>query len=532
MAQHDSFDAIVIGGGHNGLVAGNYLQRGGCSTLVLERRYIVGGACVTEEVFPGFKVSTTSYVCSLLRPEIIRDLELKRFGYEVIERNPSSFSPYPGDRYLIFWRDQRETCREIAKFSKKDALRFPDFEAELGQLARFVHPLLLKIPPDPTANAAAEVLESIKLIWRMRSLGRKFYDQIRVFSMSVSDYLGLWFESEELKVRMATDGIIGAWAGPFSPGTAYVLFHHVMGETQGRSGVWGYVRGGMGGLSNALAKSFESRGGKILTQADVKSILIRDGRAVGVSLRDGREFYARKVLSNCDPRRTFLGLVGEKNLPTDFVHGVEGIRFRSGVIKINVALNGLPDFRAYPGREVGPQHKGTIHIAPTLEYMERAFDDAKLGMASQNPVIEMTIPSTVDNSLTPEGKHVMSMFVQYAPFERKDGVQWNEESKSVFAKRVFRIVNEYAPNFESCVDDFQVLSPPDLEREYGLTGGNIFHGEMTLDQLFFMRPLPGYAKFRTPILGLYLCGSGCHPGGGVMGAPGYIGARVAMADRR
>lgn len=524
------FDAIIVGGGHNGLVTANYLQRAGFQTLVLERRSIVGGACVTEEVFPGYKVSTTSYVCSLFRPEIIRDLELKKYGYEILERDPSSFSPYPGNKSLIFWRDQKKTCEEIAKFSKRDAEVFPAFEKKLEELSQFVQPLLTMVPPDPTSSAPKDIVNSLKLLLQVKNLGSDIYEQMRVFSMSVADYLDLWFESEAVKVRMATDGVIGAWAGPYSPGTAYVLFHHVMGETEGKPGVWGYVRGGMGTITQALAKSFLSVGGTIHTNSDVERILVKEGVARGVVLRDGTEFYSKRVISNADPHRTFLGLIGEKELPGEFVDGIRNIRMRSGVIKINVALNALPDFTALPG--VGPHLRGTIHIAPTMEYMERAFDDAKHGMPSENPVIEMTIPSMVDNTLTPPGKHLMSMFIQYAPYQRKDGKPWDKETKDVFAKRVFKIVSEYAPNFESAIDDYQVLSPVDLEREYGLTGGNIFHGEMTLDQMFFMRPLPKYADFRTPITNLYLCGSGCHPGGGVMGAPGLIAAKIIQRDAR
>lgn len=524
------FDAIIVGGGHNGLVTANYLQRAGFQTLVLERRGIVGGACVTEEIFKGYKVSTTSYVCSLFRPEIIRDLELKKYGYEILERDPSSFSPYPGDRYLMFWRDQKKTCQEIAKFSKRDAEIFPAFEKKLEELSQFVQPLLTMVPPDPTSSAPKDIVNSLKLLLQVKNLGKDIYEQMRVFSMSVADYLDLWFESEEIKVRMATDGVIGAWAGPYSPGTAYVLFHHVMGETEGKPGVWGYVRGGMGTVTQSLAKSFLSVGGTIHTNSDVERILVKDGSARGVVLKDGTEFYAKRVISNADPHRTFLSMVEEKELPSEFVDGVRNIRMRSGVIKINVALNQLPNFSALPGE--GPHHRGTIHIAPSMEYMEKAFDDAKHGMPSENPVIEMTIPSVVDNTLTPPGKHIMSMFVQYAPYQRKDGKTWDKEAKDIFAKRVFKIVGEYAPGFESTVDDFQVLSPVDLDREYGLTGGNIFHGEMTLDQMFFMRPLPKYADFRTPISNLYLCGSGCHPGGGVMGAPGYIAAKIIQRDAR
>lgn len=527
-----NLDAIIIGGGHNGLVTAGYLQRAGQSTLVLERRHLVGGACVTEEVFPGYKVSTTSYVCSLLRPEIIRDLELKRYGYEIIERNPSSFSPFPDGRYLMFWRDQKKTCEEIAKFSKRDAERYPEFERKLENLSQFVQPLLMSVPPDPTSLRPSDLLGTLKLLMRVKGIGTEVFEQMRVFSMSVADYLDLWFESEELKTRMATDGVIGAWAGPRNPGTAYVLFHHVMGETEGKPGVWGYVKGGMGTITQALAQSLQSVGGKILTNAEVDHVILRNGKAVGVALADGREFYAKRIISNCDPHRTYLKMVGEKNLPEDFVTGVKGIRMRSGVIKINVALRGLPNFKALPGSESGPQHRGTIHIAPTIEYMEKAFEDAKHGMPSENPVIEMTLPSVCDPSVAPEGKHLMSMFIQYAPLKRADGKSWNAETKKAFADRVFSIVGEYAPGFENLVEDYQVLSPEDLERDFGLTGGNIFHGEMTLDQMFFMRPMPKYANFRSPIRNLYMCGSGCHPGGGVMGAPGYISAKIVLKESR
>ncbi len=526
-----AYDVIVVGGGHNGLISANYLQRAGKKVLVLEKRHIVGGACVTEEAFPGYKVSTNAYVCSLFRPEIIKELELKKFGYEIIERNPSSFSPFPDGKHLFFWRDQKKTCEEIAKFSKKDAAAYPLFEKKLEELSQFVQPLLTMVPPDPTSHAPKDILGSLKLLMRVKGLGSDIYEHLRVFSMSVADYLDLWFESEPLKVRMASDGVIGAWAGPYSPGTAYVLFHHVMGETDGKPGVWGYSKGGMGTITQALAKSFESVGGKILTRADVDKILVKEGRVRGVALKDGRDFKANIVLSNADPHRTFLNMVGEENLESDFSMGIKGIRMRSGVIKINVALNQLPDFKAYPGnKEVGPQHRGTIHVAPTMEYMEKAFDDAKHGRPSENPIIEMTIPSSCDPTVAPPGKHLMSMFIQYAPYQRKDGKSWDTAGKNEFAERVFSIVNEYAPNFRSAVDEFQVISPVDLDQEYSLTGGNIFHGEMSLDQMFFMRPLPKHADFRTPIKNLYLCGSGCHPGGGVMGAPGYIAAKIVKKD--
>lgn len=526
------YDAIVIGGGHNGLIAANYLQRAGFDTLVLERRSLLGGACVTEETFPGYRVSTASYVCSLLRPEIIDDLELKRYGYEVLQRDPSSFSPFPDHRYLMFWKDTKKTVEEIAKFSKRDAKKYVEFEEKIIELSKFVRPLLLSVPPDPSSKRPRDLISSAKLLWKVKALGGDMYEQLRMFSMSVSDYLDLWFESDELKARLATDGIIGAWAGPQSPGTAYVLFHHVMGETDGQQGVWGYVRGGMGTISDALTKSFRNAGGTVLTDASVERVMLEGEKAVGVALQDGREFRSKRVLSSCDPHRTFLGMVGAQNLPEDFSDAIRGIRMRSGVVKINAALSGLPSFSALPGDRPGPQHRGTIHLAPSMEYMERAFEDAKRGMPSAEPVVEITLPSVVDSTVAPEGKHLMSMFIQYAPYERKDGRGWNTETRNEFAESVFKVVEQYAPGFRSKIDDFQVLSPKDLEEVFGLTGGNIFHGEMTLDQLFFMRPVPKYADFRTPIKNLYLCGSGCHPGGGVMGSPGYISASIVKNDGR
>ncbi len=526
------YDAIIVGGGHNGLITAAYLQKSGMDVLVLERRHIVGGACVTEEAFPGYKVSTTSYVCSLMRPEIIADLELKKYGYEILERNPSSFSPFPDGRYMMFWKDQKKTCEEIAKFSKKDAERYPAFEAKLEELSHFVNPLLTMVPPDPTSSKFADIWGSLKMLGKVKGIGTDLYEHLRVFSMSVADYLDMWFESDALKARMATDGVIGAWAGPYSPGTAYVLFHHVMGETDGKPGTWGYSRGGMGTITQAIAQSFLAAGGTILTGASVENIKVSGGVATGVALSDGREFLATKVISNADPHKTFLGMVAPSDLPTDFVDGIKAIRMRSGVIKINVGLGGLPSFTALPGNQAGPQHRGTIHIAPDMAYMERAFEDAKKGIPSQNPVIEMTMPSVVDDTVAPAGKHLMSMFIQYAPYTRTDGKQWDKASKDEFAARVFSIVDEYAPGFKQLVEHFQVISPVDLERDYGLTGGNIFHGEMSLDQMFFMRPLPKWASFRTPIRNLYMCGSGCHPGGGVMGAPGYIAAKIVKKDSR
>ena len=524
----DVYDAIVVGAGHNGLISAAYLARAGWRVLVLERRPVIGGCCVTEEVFPGYKVSTVAYVCSLLRPEIIRDLKLNEHGYELLTRDPSSFSPYPGNRHLLFWQDPQATCQEIAKFSPRDAERYPLYEAHLEEVVKVVEPLLMTPPPDPTSRRWRELWRQGKMAWGLRGHTESL---VRLFSMSVADYLDRWFESEELKVRLATDGVIGAMAGPRTPGTAYVLFHHVMGAAEGRRGVWGYVRGGMGTISNAIAQFLKSKHGVIETEAQVDRVLVKGQRCRGVLLRDGREFRAPVVLSNADPQSTFLGLFDPLDLPETLVEDIRALRYGSGAVKVNVAANGLPDFLAYPGTRPGPQHHGTIHLCPSIDYIERAFEDAKWGKPATEPVVEMCIPSVVDQSLAPSGKHLISLFVQYAPFQRSDGLEWNETTEKAFAENVFTVIREYVSNWDQIVDDYQVLSPKRLQDVFGLTGGNIFHGEMTIDQLFFLRPTCECARYATPIEGFYLCGSGTHPGGGVLGAPGYLAAKRVLGER-
>ena len=527
------YDSIIIGAGHNGLVTAAYLARAGKRVLVLERREMVGGACVTEEVFPGYKVSTAAYVNSLLRPEIIRDLDLRRHGFELLPRNPSSFTPFPDGRYLMLGPDPAFNQREIAKFSTRDAEAFPRYEAMLERVADFIEPTLMQTPPDPWSKRPGDLLRLAKLGLAFRKLGPE--DGARAIEILTGDarsVLERWFESEELRAPLATDAVIGAAASPSTPGTAYVLFHHVMGECNGARGVWGYVRGGMGGISDAIAAAARERGVEIRTSAPVARILTRGRTAYGVALADGTEFHARQIASNADAHHTFLGLVDGSDLPEEFLAGVRGIDYSSSTLKINVALSELPDFTAIQGGArdgaAGPQHRGTIHIAPTIENMERAFDDSKYGVPSRAPILECTIPSAVDPTVAPAGKHLMSMFIQYAPARLREG-SWDEVKES-FADRCFALLDEYAPNFSRSVIDRQVLSPVDLERRFGLTGGNIFQGAMNLNQLFFMRPLPGYADYRTPIKGLYLCGAATHPGGGVMGACGYNAAREMLRD--
>jgi phytoene dehydrogenase-like protein len=524
------YDAIVIGAGHNGLVTACYLARAGRRVLVLERRHVVGGACVTEETFPGFKVSTAAYVNSLFHTAIVGDLKLAAYGYEVLARDPSSFTPFPDGRSLMMGRDADLTRKEIAKFSDRDAERYPQYEAMLERVAAVVEPTLTTAPPDLLKPRLGDLRTLLSLGRAFRRLGDSTGEAVEILTGAARPILDRWFESEELKGTLATDAVIGAMASPSMPGTAYVLFHHVMGEGGGKRGVWGYVRGGMGGLTQALAAAARDLGADIRCEAEVTRILVRDGRAVGVALASGDEYRAPVVASNADASVTFLRLLDRSALPEAFVADVERISYASASLKINVALTELPNFRALPGTEPGPQHRGTIHICPDQDYIERAFDDAKYGRTSAEPVLECTIPSVVDPTVAPPGRHLMSMFVQYAPYELRDG-SWDDRGET-FADRCFDLVDEYAPNFKRAVLDRQVLTPLDLERVFNLTGGNIFQGAMTPGQLFAFRPVPGHARYRTLLGGLYLCGAAAHPGGGVMGTPGLNAAREILGRRR
>ena len=527
MPSASHYDAIVIGGGHNGLVTASYLAKAKWKVLVLERRYIVGGACVSEEVWPGYKVSTAAYVNSLFRPEIIRDLRLRDYGFEPIERNPASFSPFLDGRSLLLGTGTHKDVEEIAKFSARDAENYPKYEAMLERVASVVEPTLTQVPPNLVHPKLGQLLEMGKMGKALQKLGPAMGEAIEVLTGAARPILDRWFESEQLKATIATDAIIGAFMAPSMPGTAYVLFHHVMGETNGKRGVWSYMRGGMGGLTQSLAAAAKDLGVDIRTEAEVAKILTRNGTATGVALKNGDEFYAKKIASGVDCHLTFQKFLDPATLPPAFNDAVERISYSSASCKINVALERLPSFSALPGHEPGPQHFGTVHLCPDQDFIERAYDDAKFGRMSAEPIVECTMPSSLDSTIVPPGKHLMSMFTQYAPY-RLEGRDWTDADRNEYADRCFDVVERYAPGFKASVIDRQILTPVDLENTFGLTGGSIFQGAMPLHQLFMFRPVPGYASYNTPVKNLYLCGAAAHPGGGVMGAAGWNAARVML----
>jgi phytoene dehydrogenase-like protein len=523
-----TYDAIVIGGGHNGLTTAAYLARAGRKVLVLERRHVLGGAAVTEEVFPGFRFSVCSYVVSLLRPEIIRELDLPRHGLEILPLD-GTFTPMPNGDYLWRVNDHAKTRREIARHSRLDAEAYDEYGRAMVEMGRFVKPILGMLPPDPTSLDPRGVKQLLFLINRFRQLPRQDqYNQVQLMTMSAVDFLDQWFETDVLKATMSASGIIGTFLGVRSPGTAYVLLHHYMGEIDGAFRSWGLARGGTGAISNAIASAARAAGVTIQADTEVARILVRGNRVEGVALRNGDELRSRVVASSLDPRLTFLRLLEPGMLPDDFLGDVRRYKFRGSSAKVNLALDALPDFTSLPG--AGAHLRGAISISPGVDYMERAYDDAKYGRFSRKPYVDIVIPSLTDTSIAPPGKHVMSCFVQYAPYHLKEGT-WDEQ-REAFGDTVIDTLAEYAPNIRSIVRHRQVLTPLDLEREWGLSEGNIFQGELTLEQLFFLRPAPGWAQYRTPIANLYMCGSATHPGGGIMGAPGRNAAMKILADAR
>jgi len=535
MATNNTYDAIIIGGGHNGLTAGAYFARQGARTVVLEARNKTGGAADTSAPFPDhpdINVTTYSYVMSLMPPTIIRELNLERHGYDVTPFGPY-FQAFPDGRAItVYTDDARRSHDSIAQFSKKDAEIMPTWEAWLKGVADVLGPLLLQAPPKAGSMALGDLIESAKTAWKMRKLGvRGVADVTRLFSMSITDLLNDWFESDAVKGMLAVNGVIGTWAGPDEPGTAYVMLHHSIGDVgDGHLGSWGFQQGGMGAVSDSIRRAAESFGCEIRTSARVAKMLVRGGRFVGVALEDGQELRAPVGVTCIHPKRAFLDLVEREELPADFVWDIERWKTRSGVVKVNVAMSELPDFIAQPGKEQQEHHTGSVELCFSTDYAERAFQDAHIERkAAVRPFVDGTIPTTLDKKLAPEGVHVFSMFSQWVPDD------WNTEPHrdelESYADRIIDVYTELAPNFKAAVIDRQVLGPYDMEQELGLIGGNIFHGELSVDQLFHMRPAPGYADFRTPVRGLYHGSSATHAGGGVNGIPGWQAFRAAKKDK-
>ena len=521
------YDAIVIGGGHNGLVCAAYLARARKRVLVLERRERVGGAAMSEEVFPGFRFSVFSYVVSLLRPEIIRDLELPRHGLHILPLE-STVTPLPSGDYLGQWGDHDQNRRELARHSLRDAEAYDEFGKLMHQMARAVKPFLAMLPPDPASLAPRDAIGLARFGSYLRGLGREqFHALHKLLTMSSADYLDEWFETEALKATKSASGIIGTFLGPRSPGTAYVLLHHYMGEIDGVFRAWGFAKGGNGSVSAAIEAAAKAHRAEIRTNAPVARVLIENGRAAGVVLENGDEIRAKRVVSGADPRRTFMQLVGAEHLPPEFTDGIRRFKFRGSSGKVNLALSELPNFTCLPGK--GRHLRGAISISPSVDYLERAYDDAKYGEVSRRPYMDIVIPSMIDPAMAPPGKHVMSIFVQYVPYNVTGG--WTDARREAFGDTVIDTLAEYAPNIKSAILHRQVIAPSDIERIVGLSEGNIFQGELALQQMFFLRPVPRWAQYTTPIRGLYQCGSGTHPGGGVMGASGRNAALAILRGR-
>ncbi len=523
------YDAIIIGGGHNGLICAAYLAKAGRKVLVLEKRHVLGGAAVSEELYPGFTFSVASYVVSLFRPHIIRELNLAQHGYEIIPMD-CSFLPLPNGDSLARWADPNRSRMEISRFSKKDAETYPEFSRIMTLMGKFAKEIIDHPAPDIASMKLKDLQGLLRMSRVFKDLGPDlFHLNLKLLTLSATDFLDLWFESETLKAPMSVSGIIGTFQGVRSPGTAYVLLHHYMGELDGAFRSWGFSKGGTGGVSMACARAAESFGAEIRTSASVASVKIKNNRACGVVLENGDELDAKLVVSNLDPRRTYLNLVGEDHLDGDIVKEIKRYKLRGSSGKVNLALDRVPEFTCCPGD--GDHIRGDIAIAPGIDYLEKAFDEAKYGAFSRRPYINAVIPSLSDPSIAPPGKHVMSCFVQYAPYHISEGAENWPEQRAAFGEAVIDTLEEYVPNIRDIILHKQVLTPWDLEQQMGLSEGNIFHGELSLEQLLFQRPLAGYSKYETALPNLWMCGSGTHPGGGIMGAGGELAAKTILNRR-
>ena len=522
-----NFDVIVIGSGHNGLVNACYLQKAGLNVLVLEKNDWIGGAAVSRELHPGILYSNCSYVCSLFRPEIMRDLELPKHGLQIVAIEGGTVFTKDGD-YLASFRNYHAKKRELERFSVKDSESYSRYSRDILKQCRFIQPLLMRTAPDPASFKFRDLSEMLYILRKVNDLtASELADTVRFWTMSISDFLDEYFENDVIKASLAVSGIIGTALGPMSPGTAYVLLHHYMGEVDGSIGAWGYARGGMGAISKALTSSFRTMGGTLLNNSEVEKVDIRGARVKGVILKNGDEYLAKNVVSNADVKRTFLKLTDPEHLPPNFIKKVNNFKIRGSSGKVNIALDSMPNFPVIS--ENNPCLKGDIHFTDSIERMERAYDDWKMGTWSRDPFLDMMIPTLTDPTMAPPGKHFMSCFVQYCP-PKVGGQNWTKENKDAFGETVIQQIADYSPGFKDKILHMEVRTPKELEEEVGLTEGNIFQGELTFDQLLFNRPIPGYAQYRSPIKGLYMCGSSTHPGGGVMGAPGRNAAVEILKD--
>jgi phytoene dehydrogenase-like protein len=520
------YDSIIIGGGHNGLTAAAYLAKAGRRVLVLEKRHLVGGAAVTEEIYPGFKYTVYSYVVSLLPPRIIRELALPKHGLHILPLE-GAFTPMENGNYIASYSDEDDTLDEIRRHSKRDAAIYPVFSNMMYELARAVRPILTMVPPD-LVNPGLEGLRTLRAFGsHLKSLGKEqFHWLTKIMTMSAYDFLSEWFETDVLIATQAQIGIIGTFLGPKSPGTAYVLLHYYLGELDGASSTWGSQRGGTGGVSEAIASAARSFGAEIRCNAPVGQVIVKNGQAIGVALENGDEIYGKTIVSGCDPRVTFRNLVDENELPPDLVDAIDKFKFRGSSGKVNLALDGLPEFPAMQDKAL---IRAMQEICPSVDYLERAYDDAKYGSFSKRPLLGCIIPTTVDPTMAPPGKHIMSIFVQYASYDMPSHGD-RDQQREAFGAAVIDTLAEFAPNIKDLILHKQVITPWDIEQTVGITQGNISHGELMLDQLFFMRPVPGWAKYRTPIRNYYQCGSGTHPGGGITGTPGRMAAAAIIKD--